>query len=136
MALLCGDLTPQIFRASASPLRLLTPTEVLNRTCRACNLQGETPQHLLFQCPSLTSITSLRSEFFLSIRQSRPLLRSPNLSDSTALHYLRLLIFDWNLIIPTAKFIHEVVTLWQLFLDTGLDGSLEHVESDYESEEE
>ncbi|KAH7879474.1 uncharacterized protein C8R40DRAFT_1035802, partial [Lentinula edodes] len=84
---LCGDLTPQVFRASASPLRPLTPTEVLNRACRACNLRGETPQHLLFQCPSLTSITSLRSEFFLSIRQSQPLLRSPNLSDSTALHY-------------------------------------------------
>ncbi|KAJ3860616.1 hypothetical protein EV359DRAFT_15573, partial [Lentinula novae-zelandiae] len=109
--LLCGDLTPQVFRASASPLRQLTPTEVLNRACRACNQQGETPQHLLFQCPSLTSIASLRSEFFLSIRQSRPLPRSPNLSDSTALHYLRLLVFDWNLIIPTAKFIHEVVTL-------------------------
>ncbi|KAJ3855988.1 hypothetical protein EV368DRAFT_8559, partial [Lentinula lateritia] len=45
--LLCGDLTPQVFRASASPLRQLTPTEVLNRACRACNRQGETPQHLL-----------------------------------------------------------------------------------------
>ncbi|KAJ4498020.1 hypothetical protein C8R41DRAFT_917039 [Lentinula lateritia] len=123
--LLCGDYIPHVFRASPSPLRQLSTAERFSRLCRACNLQPETPQHVLLQCPSLNSVSFLRSEFMSDIRQSRPLPINTFLSDSTALHYLKLLIFDWSLIIPTAKFIHDAIGRWQHFLDTGIDLHLE-----------
>ncbi|KAJ4498775.1 hypothetical protein C8R41DRAFT_817664 [Lentinula lateritia] len=70
--LLCGDFTPQVFRASPSPLCQLTATENLNCLCHACVRHPETPQHILFQCPSLSSICSLRAEFITYIHQHRP----------------------------------------------------------------
>ncbi|KAJ4494573.1 hypothetical protein C8J55DRAFT_415141 [Lentinula edodes] len=122
--LLCGDLTPHVFRASPCPLRQLTATEHLNRLCRACILHPETPQHILFQCPSLTSICSLRADFITYTRQCRPVPVNAFFSDPTALHYLKSFIFDWSLITPTAKFIHNVIDRWQCFLDTGMDSEV------------
>ncbi|KAJ3928269.1 MAG: hypothetical protein NXY57DRAFT_1021911 [Lentinula lateritia] len=119
--LLCGDLTPQVFRGSPSPLRILTTTEQRIRLCRSCNHQPETPQHILFQCPSLPSIISLRSTFIATMRQFRPLPANSVFSDASALHYLKAFIFDWTLIVPTSKFIHVVVVRWQYYLDTGTD---------------
>ncbi|GAW07449.1 hypothetical protein LENED_009438 [Lentinula edodes] len=122
--LLCGDFTPHVFRASPCPLHLLTVTEHLNRLCRACDLHPETPQHILFQCPSLTSICSLRADFISYTRQCRPVPFNAFFSDPTALHYLKSFIFDWSLITPTAKFIHNVIDHWQCFLDTGMDSEV------------
>ncbi|KAJ4494133.1 hypothetical protein C8R41DRAFT_882102, partial [Lentinula lateritia] len=119
--LLCGDFTPQVFRASPSPLRQLTATENLNRLCRTCVLHPETPQHILFQCSSLPSICSLRADFITYTHQHRPVPFNASFSDPTALHYLKSFIFDWTLITPTAKFVHNVIDRWRSFLDTGID---------------
>ncbi|KAJ3807934.1 hypothetical protein F5876DRAFT_79242 [Lentinula aff. lateritia] len=124
--LLCGDYIPHLFRASPPPLHQLSTAERFSRLCRACNLHPETPQHILLQCPSLNSVSSLCSDFMSDICQSRPLPLNTSLSDSTALHYLKLLIFDWSLIIPTAKFIHDAIGRWQHYLDTDLDLHLEN----------
>ncbi|KAJ3918382.1 hypothetical protein F5877DRAFT_79085 [Lentinula edodes] len=123
--LLCGDLTPQVFRGSPSPLCILTTTEQRTWLCRACNHQPETPQHILFQCPSLPSIISLHSTFITSMRQFRPLPANSVFSNASALHYLKAFIFDWTLIVPTATFIHDVVVRWQYYLDTGADQHLD-----------
>ncbi|KAJ3878477.1 hypothetical protein F5051DRAFT_327871, partial [Lentinula edodes] len=136
--LLCGDYIPHLFQASPSPLRQLSEAERLSRLCRACNLHPETPQHILLQCQLLNSISSLRSDLISDIRRSQPLPLNNLLSDSSALHYLKLLIFDWSLIIPTLKFIHNAIDRWQHYLDTGFNLQREDFESteSEESEEE
>ncbi|KAJ3849038.1 hypothetical protein EV368DRAFT_85945 [Lentinula lateritia] len=119
--LLCGDFTPQVFHASPSPLRQLTATENLNRLCHACTRHPETPQHILFQCPSLSSICSLHADFITYTHQHQPVPFNAFFSDPTVLHYLKSFIFDWALITPTAKFVHNVIDRWRSFLDTGID---------------
>lgn len=46
-------------------------------------------------------------------------------SDSTVMYYLRKFIFHWDPcwdhVIPTAKFIHEVLCHWKTFVSGGLD---------------
>ncbi|KAJ3887406.1 hypothetical protein GG344DRAFT_80783 [Lentinula edodes] len=78
----------------------------------------------VYFCPSLTSICSLRADFISHTRQCQPVPFNAFFSDPTALHYLKSLIFDWSLITPTAKFIHNVIDRWQSFLDTGMDSEV------------
>ncbi|KAJ3759441.1 hypothetical protein EV360DRAFT_82136 [Lentinula raphanica] len=109
--LLCGDLTPVTFRASPASTRPLPDQQQCPKFCRACQdpLQPETPQHVLLQCQHL------------------PLPHSRTFTDASATFYIKSFVFHWTLVVPSAQYVHDCVSLWKEFIG---------LETDLESEEE
>ncbi|KAJ3746879.1 hypothetical protein EV360DRAFT_90013 [Lentinula raphanica] len=130
--LLCGDLTPVTFRASPASTRPLLHPQHGPKFCRACQdtLQPETPQHVLLQCQAIPEILPLRTAFLTTMAQHLPLPRSHIFSDASAIFYLKSFVFHWTLVIPSAQFIHDGISLWREFIGQDTDPESEEEEGD------
>ncbi|KAJ3823885.1 hypothetical protein F5880DRAFT_1563822 [Lentinula raphanica] len=127
--LLCGDLTPVTFRASPASTRPLPDQQQRPKFCRACQdpLQPETPQHVLLQCQAIPTILPIQTAFLTSMAQHLPLPHSRTFTDASATFYIKSFVFHWTLVVPSAQYVHDCISLWKEFIG---------LETDLESEEE
>lgn len=95
-------------------------------SCRSCGTTDETPAHVLIQCTGCAQndtpctfgqidgigpclhrrINSLRHSFFLHLNITYDISIPSSFTPGYAEMWLKKLIFDWNVVIPTARFIH------------------------------
>ncbi|KAK7458763.1 hypothetical protein VKT23_009768 [Stygiomarasmius scandens] len=105
--LLCGNLVPTIFRASPGRLPK-SGDDFAVLACRACKGSYERPEHVLLQCSKVPGIVLIRNSFLASLN----LITTGHRSDHHALELLKSLIFSWDVVIPAAKFISDVLAIW------------------------
>ena len=106
--LLCGSFFLRGLRTDTSAH---APASLL---CRKCETAPETPGHVFWQCRAAETVaarvaleTTLQQEFNISIA------RVHSSMDGTKL--LQALIFDWNTVVPMARFIYKVARSWRGF---------------------
>jgi hypothetical protein len=80
--------------------------------CRICHVAAETPEHALLQCRAHQPTEKLREDFLLDLHTTRGFHAPSTLSNDAAAFWLRKLIFNWELVIPTARFIHLHYLIW------------------------
>jgi len=78
------------------------------RVCRACLIHRETPEHAILQCSADLCTVTQRAELFDTIGITLP----KTLSDDAAIFYLKKIIFHWDWVPHTARFVHSVTATW------------------------
>ncbi|THU79570.1 hypothetical protein K435DRAFT_875349 [Dendrothele bispora CBS 962.96] len=123
--LVSGNVSPFIFRCS--PGRRYTEGDNVNsKLCRLCKTTYETPEHVLLSCRRIPDMVTLRTEFLRSTHLDPDLQRS----DSHVFELLKSLIFSWELVPVTAKFVHEGLIIWKDTCD------IPHIDEHYDDEQE
>ncbi len=90
--------------------KLVVPVHL--RICRHCRIAIETPEHALLQCVFDRKTALLRNSFREDVFTKTKLMIPVSLSDDEALSWLKDLIFHWNLVPLTAKFIFRYSGVW------------------------
>ncbi|KAJ7056666.1 hypothetical protein C8F01DRAFT_1257320 [Mycena amicta] len=81
--------------------------------CRKCALSLESPGHVFMQCRTAETVEA-RHELQEALHGlGKNLLRTYTRQESEDL--MRSLIFDWDAVVPMARFIHKVVRSWNWF---------------------
>ncbi|KAJ7197666.1 hypothetical protein GGX14DRAFT_402582 [Mycena pura] len=82
--------------------------------CRKCGLDRETPGHVFMLCRAQETVAERAA---LADTLSRDFHRSwdPVFTRNGAEDLMRSLIFDWNTVVPMARFIYQVVRQWKWF---------------------
>ncbi|KAJ3770093.1 hypothetical protein FB446DRAFT_790771 [Lentinula raphanica] len=65
---------------------------------------------------SIPELVDLRNSFLTRMFLHFPLPHSLRFDHASATHYLKLFVLNWDSVVETAKFIHEVVSLWRSYL--------------------
>lgn len=102
--LICGSF---LFRGQRSDPSAHSRDTLL---CRKCGVDWETPGHVFMMCGAQETVEA-RRELDAVLRLSGKCLFRP-LSRDAAVIQLQSLIFDWNLVVPTARFVYRVVRSW------------------------
>ncbi|KAJ7073920.1 hypothetical protein C8F01DRAFT_1098710 [Mycena amicta] len=82
--------------------------------CRKCGLELETPGHVFLRCRDAETVLArhaLRDALEQDFGKSLP--RPSSLDDATRV--FQQLIFDWDTVVPTARFVYKVVRNWRWF---------------------
>ncbi|THU98828.1 hypothetical protein K435DRAFT_660100, partial [Dendrothele bispora CBS 962.96] len=106
--LLAGNVSPFIFHCSPGR-SYMEGDNVDSKQCRLCRSTFETPEHVMLSCRSAGDIVLLRREFLQSNHLDPDAQRSCN----HVFELLRGLIFSWELVPATAKFVHECLIIWK-----------------------
>ncbi|KAG7091543.1 hypothetical protein E1B28_010572 [Marasmius oreades] len=134
MRLLLGACVPCIFKAS--PARTPKPSDDWSSyCCRACDAHYETPEHVMLACPADLELLAIREQFMASL-PSRQRYNVP-VQDNEAFQVLKNCIYSWDLVVATARFVHQAMVLWQRKVLEGFrcfDSAEEDLNSDGDSE--
>ncbi|KAJ7647257.1 hypothetical protein FB45DRAFT_892889 [Roridomyces roridus] len=106
--LLCGSFR---FRGIHKPATLVDP---LSRLCRKCGLADEVPGHVFMQCLHPDTIAAREELRHGLLERCNYTLPTSN-SDAQAFSLLQDLIFHWDRVIPTARFVLVVAKSWKFF---------------------
>ncbi|KAJ7195307.1 hypothetical protein GGX14DRAFT_404011 [Mycena pura] len=106
--LLCGSFFFRGLRTNPSLFPFATTC------CRKCGLECETPGHVFMLCRAEETVAArgaledtLRRDFDCSLRRV--------FTRDGAEDLMRILIFDWNTVVPMARFVYQVVRQWKWF---------------------
>jgi hypothetical protein len=88
----------------------------MGEECRMCRKIGggprETPTHALMLCEADELTVALREELFRKLERDFGLRRPARFTEESALFWLKKIIFDWEMVVPVAKFVHSMYRVW------------------------
>ncbi|KAJ7230736.1 hypothetical protein GGX14DRAFT_343851, partial [Mycena pura] len=83
-------------------------------SCRKCGMDVETPGHVFIQCRKARTVEA-RHELRVALLQDFQVVLPETHSREAMEEIICHLIFDWNTVIPMARFIYKVVRSWRGF---------------------
>ncbi|KAJ7193622.1 hypothetical protein GGX14DRAFT_577073 [Mycena pura] len=105
--LLCGSF---FFRGLRSHPGTHTPGGLM---CRKCGRERETPGHVFMICEAEETVCA--REELRGRLQTMGCLLPRSFGDAHAEAQMRKLIFDWNTVVPMARFVYRVSRSWKFF---------------------
>ncbi|KAJ7199926.1 hypothetical protein GGX14DRAFT_311502, partial [Mycena pura] len=81
-------------------------------SCRKCGMDVETPGHVFMQCREERTVAARRELQVTLVHDFQRVLPQMH-SREHAEELMRSLIFDWNTVVPMARFVYKVVRSWR-----------------------